>query len=126
MPLNLTLTELGVGAVLLLPARCFSRWLSAGGKALAYRRPPSSLELKKKKKKASDWLSHPSRDPAVLARPASVPRLEAAVGLGLLRRCPLPLRRVGLCQPRVSRGAEGEALDAGRETERVPLHGALP
>lgn len=48
--MNLTLTELGVGAVLLLPARCFSRWLSAGGKALAYRRPPSSSELKKKKK----------------------------------------------------------------------------
>ena len=91
MPLNLTLTELGVGAVLLLPARCFSRWLSAGGKALAYRRPPSSLELKKKKKKpATGYLTRPGTlrcSPVRPPRPAWRPQSAWGFSGGARCRC---------------------------------------
>lgn len=100
---HLTLIETGVGAVLLVTARCFSRWLSAGGKASAYRHPPSSLQ---QTKNVSRWLAHLSREPAVVRPPSPSAPPEAAVGPVLLRRCPLPPWRVGLCQPRVARWAE--------------------
>lgn len=113
----LTLFENGVGAVLLLPARCFSRWLSARGKASAYRRPPSDLE---QTKNVSDWSSHPSQEPVEFARPAPAPRLEAAVGPGLLRRCPMPPRRVGLCQPRVPWGPRARLWPQGEKRSGFP------
>ncbi|EAW78548.1 hCG2044896 [Homo sapiens] len=58
----------------------------------------------------------PPGDLRRVACPAPEPRLEAAVGPGLLRRHPLPPRRVGLCQPRVSRGrGRGSGLSGRRK-----------
>lgn len=55
-----------------------------------------------------------------LARPAPAPRLEAAVGPGLLRRRPMPPRRVGLCQPRVPRGPGTRLWPQGEERSGSP------
>lgn len=59
---------------------------------------------------AADLLA-PPRTLRWLASLAPASRLEAAVGPGLLRRHPLPSRRVGLCQPRVPWGGRGRGSD---------------
>lgn len=59
---------------------------------------------------AADLLA-PPRTLRWLASLAPASRLEAAVGPGLLRRHPLPSRRVGLCQPRVPWGGQGRGSD---------------
>lgn len=55
-----------------------------------------------------------------LARLAPASRLEAAVGPGLLRRHPLPSRRVGLCQPRVPWGPRARLWPQGEKRSGSP------
>lgn len=55
-----------------------------------------------------------------LARLAPASRLEAAVGPGLLRRHPLPSRRVGLCQPRVPWGPRAKLWPQGEKRSGSP------
>lgn len=55
-----------------------------------------------------------------LACLAPAARLEAAVGPGLLRKHPLPSRRVGLCQPRVAWGPRARLWPQGEKRSRSP------
>lgn len=112
-----------VGAVLLFPARCFSRWLSAGGKALAYPCPSCSLDQTKKCQRLASSplpatcgarLPSPRAPPGGRGRPGTSPDVPDAAAKSWT------LSAAGFS------GAKGEALATGRVTERVPARGAFP
>lgn len=103
--------------MLLFPARCFSRWLSASGKASAYCRPLSSLD-RKKKMPASGSLTRPG---SLRCSPAQPPHPPGGRGRpGASPEVPVAAAKSWALSAAGFLGAKGEALDAGRETERVP------
>lgn len=103
----------------MLPTRCFSRWLSAGGKSLGL--PPSTVQSSAyKPKKCQRLASSPLPETCGARPPNPRARLKAAVGLGLLRRFPLPPRRVGLCQPRDRWGPRARLWSQGEKQSGSP------
>lgn len=79
-----------------------------------------AVSSKQQQKKCQRLASSPLPETCGARPPNPRARLKAAVGLGLLRRFPLPPRRVGLCQPRDRWGPRARLWSQGEKRSGSP------